>query len=178
MGVCCFLRSCSQGDLEWGWSSVRAFKPKRRKASPCCDTRPASRCQGLFFLSQSFINIHVNKQKHTKDFKTSLLFKLNWQWNISHYTYSSWQHRKERYLLSRVQLFVTPWTVAHQAPLSTGFPRQEYWSGLPLPSPGDLPDPRTEPTSLESSVTCITTSTLFNLCVSLSDHTLFKVLSM
>ena len=37
--------------------------------------------------------------------------------------------------------FVTPWTVAHQAPLSMGFPRQEYWSGLPFPSPGDLPDP-------------------------------------
>ena len=35
----------------------------------------------------------------------------------------------------------TPWTVAHQAPLSMGFPRQEYWSGLPFPSPGDLPDP-------------------------------------
>ena len=35
-----------------------------------------------------------------------------------------------------------PWTVAHQAPLSMGFPRQEYWSGLPFPSPGDLPDPR------------------------------------
>ena len=44
-------------------------------------------------------------------------------------------------VLSRVQLFVTPWTVAQQAPLSMGFPRQEYWSGLPLPSPGDLPDP-------------------------------------
>ena len=38
-------------------------------------------------------------------------------------------------------LFVTPWTVAHQAPPSTGFSRQEYWSGLPFPSPGDLPDP-------------------------------------
>ena len=36
---------------------------------------------------------------------------------------------------------VTPWTVAHQAPLSVGFPRQEYWSGLPFLSPGDLPDP-------------------------------------
>ena len=35
----------------------------------------------------------------------------------------------------------TPWFVAHQAPLSMGFPRQEYWSGLPFPSPGDLPDP-------------------------------------
>ena len=40
--------------------------------------------------------------------------------------------------------FVTPWTVAHQAPLSMGFPRQEYWSGLPFPFPGDLPNPRIE----------------------------------
>ena len=47
--------------------------------------------------------------------------------------------------LSRVHLFATPWTVAHQAPLSVGFSRQEYWSGLPFPSPGDLPDPGVEP---------------------------------
>ena len=43
---------------------------------------------------------------------------------------------------SRVQLFVTPWTVVHQAPLSMGFPGQEYWSGLPFPPPEDLPDSR------------------------------------
>ena len=49
--------------------------------------------------------------------------------------------------LSCVQLFETPWTVAHQAPLSMGFSRQEYWSGLPFPSPGDLPDPGIEPRS-------------------------------
>ena len=49
--------------------------------------------------------------------------------------------------LNRVQLFATPWTVAHQAPLSMGFSRQEYWSGLPFPSPGDLPDPGIEPRS-------------------------------
>ena len=49
--------------------------------------------------------------------------------------------------LSRVRLLVTPWTVAHQAPLSMEFPRQEYWSGLPFPSPGDLPNPRVEPSS-------------------------------
>ena len=49
--------------------------------------------------------------------------------------------------LSRVQLFVTPWTVAHQASLSMGFSRQEYWSGLPFPSPEDLPDPGIEPWS-------------------------------
>ena len=47
-------------------------------------------------------------------------------------------------LLSRVQVFVTPWTVAHQAPLSTGFSKQEYWSGLPCPPPGGLPDPGIE----------------------------------
>ena len=43
--------------------------------------------------------------------------------------------------------FATPWTVAHQAPLSTGFPRQEYWSGFPFPSPGGLPDPGIKPSS-------------------------------
>ena len=49
--------------------------------------------------------------------------------------------------LSRVRLLATPWTVAYQAPPSMGFSRQEYWSGLPLPSPGDLPDPGIEPGS-------------------------------
>ena len=49
--------------------------------------------------------------------------------------------------LSRVRLFAAPWTIAHQAPLSTGFSRQAYWSGLPFPSPGDLPDPEVEPAS-------------------------------
>ena len=48
---------------------------------------------------------------------------------------------------SRVLLFVTPWTVAHQASLFMGFSRQEYWSGLPWPPPGALPDPGTEPVS-------------------------------
>ena len=43
--------------------------------------------------------------------------------------------------------FATPWTVAHQSPLSMGFSRQEYWNGLPFPSPGDLPDPGIEPGS-------------------------------
>ncbi len=51
---------------------------------------------------------------------------------------------------SYVHLCVTPWTVACQAPLSMEFSRQEYWSGLSCPSPGDLPDPGIEPTSLMS----------------------------
>ena len=49
--------------------------------------------------------------------------------------------------LSHVRLFATPWTVAYQASPSMGFSRQEYWSGLPFPSPGDLPDPGIKPGS-------------------------------
>ena len=49
--------------------------------------------------------------------------------------------------LSHVRLFVTPWTVVYQAPPSMEFSRQLYWSGLPFPSPGDLPDPGIEPGS-------------------------------
>ena len=48
---------------------------------------------------------------------------------------------------SHAQLFVTPWTVAYQAPLSMKLSRQEYWSGLPCPPPGDLPNPGIEPWS-------------------------------
>ena len=49
--------------------------------------------------------------------------------------------------LSHVRLFATPWTIAYQAPPSMGFSRQECWSGLPFPSPGDLPNPGIEPRS-------------------------------
>ena len=50
-------------------------------------------------------------------------------------------------LLSCVRLFATPWTVVYQAPPSMGFSRQEYWSGVPFPFPGDIPDPGIEPWS-------------------------------
>ena len=51
---------------------------------------------------------------------------------------------------SHDRLFVTPWTIAHQTPLSLALPRQEYWSGLPCPSPGDLSEPEMELASLTS----------------------------
>ena len=66
---------------------------------------------------------------------------------------SSWQiegetvETEEVKSLSRVSLFAIPWTVVYQASLSMGFSRQEYCSGLPFPSPGDLPDPGIEPRS-------------------------------
>ena len=59
-----------------------------------------------------------------------------------------WKKRKKVKFLS-VRLFATPWTMAYQALLSMGFSRQEYWSGLPFPSPRDLPDPGVDPGSPE-----------------------------
>ena len=57
--------------------------------------------------------------------------------------------------LSPLRLLATPWTGAYQAPLSPGFSRQEYWSGLPFPSPGDLPNPGIEPRSSTLQVDCL-----------------------
>ena len=80
------------------------------------------------------VRIHI-----ITDFKKLLLVKLEW-----------YQRTMSVMQVASMCLFVTPWTVGHQAPLSMGFSRQEYWSGLPFPSPGDLPDPRIECTYLMS----------------------------
>ena len=70
-------------------------------------------------------------------------------------------------VLSHVRLFVTLWTVACQAPLSMEFPRQKYWSGLPFPPPGDLPDPGTEPAALALAGRFLTTNATW---VAPTDH--------
>ena len=61
--------------------------------------------------------------------------------------------------------FVTPWTVASQGPLSTGFPRQEYWSVLPFPPPGDLADPGIEPVSPALAGRVFTAEALGKACI-------------
>ena len=65
-----------------------------------------------------------------------------WVWQVHSGVLS--HKRVHAQLLCHVQFFVTPWTVAHQAPLSMGLFRQEYWSELPFPSPADLPNPVVE----------------------------------
>ena len=87
-------------------------------------------------------------------------------WDARNIWHHSWSDQNKIYFLgcilgpgstwvlshfSPVQLFVTQWTVARQAPLSIEFSRQEYWNGLPCPPSRDLPDPELEPTSLVSS---------------------------
>ena len=84
--------------------------------------------------------------------------------------------------LSRVQLFVTQWSIAYQAPRSMGFSRQEYWSGLPFPSPGDLPDPGIEPGSPALQTDALpseppgNTKVLLNLqCIGVSNHHIYTL---
>ena len=71
---------------------------------------------------------------------------------MNHFAYTCHFLLQKWKLLSRVQLFATPWTVACQAPLSMGFSRQEYSSVLPCPPPGDLPDSGIKPVALKSPV--------------------------
>ena len=90
------------------------------------------------------------------------------------------------YVLSHVRLLVTPWSVAHQAPPSMEFSRQEYGSGLLFPSPGDLPDPGNEPGSLALQADALPSellgiidviySLLFFFTVSLINHNFASVL--
>ena len=93
--------------------------------------------------------VHVLLKPGLENFKhyfTSMWKEYNCVvvWAVFGIAFLYWSEVKS---LSRVRLFGTPWTVAHQAPLSMGFSRQEYWSGLPFPSPGDLPKPGIKPRS-------------------------------
>ena len=90
-----------------------------------------------------FLIIHCHLLSHTRKIRT-VMYLVNW---------NSGQKLQERalcaQLLIHVWLFATPWTIAHHAPLSMVFSKQESWSKLSFPSPGDLPDPGIKPTSLK-----------------------------
>ena len=85
-----------------------------------------------------------------KYFTNFIIYWANHLYYVCFVIFNSYSHfsiKVKVRSLSRVRLFVTSWTVAYQALPSMGFSRQEYWSGLPFPSPGDLPDPGIEPRS-------------------------------
>ena len=82
---------------------------------------------------------HINWSKSNTEGQVS--YAVIYVWNLKQ---NDIKESEKRSSLSRIQLFVTPRTVAHQAPLTGGFSRQEYWSGLPFPSPGALSDPGIE----------------------------------
>ena len=85
--------------------------------------------------------IHFSSQSNLGSIITSLALLENLHDHVATATHNEWK------LLSRVQLFATPQTAAWQALLSMGFSRQQYWSGLPFASPGDLPNPGIKPRS-------------------------------
>ena len=92
-------------------------------------------------ISSSNLLAYHMASRMSLDSVTQILNK-KWRWKTFKYNMKG-----KVKSLSHVWLFETPRTVAHQAPPSLGFSRQEYWSGLPFPSPGDLPDPGIEPGS-------------------------------
>ena len=91
----------------------------------------------------TWVSTHLLKVPPCCQLLSSLATRSNWD-NRYHPTCLHVSH------FSRVWLFVTLWTAAHQAPLSMGFSKQEHWSGLPFPPPGGLPDPGIKPTALRS----------------------------
>ena len=75
-------------------------------------------------------------------------------------------------IFSHVWFFATPWTITYRNPLSMGFSKQEYWSALPFPSPGDIPDPGIEPTSpMSPALPAAAADNLLQLCPTLCDPT-------
>ena len=109
----------------------------------------------LVFLETVMPKVYFNRVKK-ECFKTiSCMCSVN-----------SWKKVKVK-SLSRVWLFATPWTVAHQAPQSLGFSRHEYGSGLPFPSPGNLPDPGIEPRSPALQADALTSEPPGKPCVTI-----------
>ena len=92
-----------------------------------------TKLQSLFRFYQNFLPVSSAPGSNIRTHIAFLDVMSPWKWKCS--------------LLSPVRLFATPWTVAHQAPLSMAFPRQECWNGLPFPSPEDLPNPWIKPGS-------------------------------
>ena len=100
------------------------------------------------FMSYGVLAIFSSRSFIVSGFTLRYLihFELIFVYGVKNNWISLFKHMRVKVKsLSHVQLFVTPWTVAYQASPSMGFSRQEYWSGLPFPSPGDLPDPGIEP---------------------------------
>ena len=110
--------------------------------------RQTTKWKKIFLICSSDIGLY---SEYIRTYHNSIVRQTTWLINEQ----KIWKYRLEKNIiankkekkvksLSRVQLFATPWTVAHQVPPSMEFSRQEYWSGLPFPSPGDLSNPGIE----------------------------------
>ena len=102
----------------------------------------------IWFCTSNILGIYLTNLSYLIVYSVlSYLLWKHWRHGLHLRSFQVCTKSKKVKSLSRVWLFMTPWTVAYQAPQSTEFSRQEYWSGLPFPSPGDLPNPGIEPGS-------------------------------
>ena len=124
----------------WGKSELmRKSKGPEKDQAKCI--QPPSRVAGVWRAGKN----RVKRRAAGVQVMQGLSQWIRWGLSAAQ---SQWAMLREKVkLLSHVRLFVTPWTIAYQAPPSMGFSRQEYWSELPFLSPGNLPDPGTEPAS-------------------------------
>ena len=117
-------------------------------------------CMNRAFSSQEKMSLSHPYQKHSLKRILETVVQSSWHCSMLSKDRTNKQNLKPREVdsfflcwkvkvksLSRVGFFVTPWSITYQSPLSMGFSRQESWSGLPFPSPGDLPKPGIEPGS-------------------------------
>ena len=132
------------------------------------------RIQGFIFT------LPFTDEVRSLSFYRSLILNYSWFPRLPHCSWKGWRTNASHTLHSEVKWSrsvpsdsVTPWTVAHHAPLSMGFSRQEYWSGLPFPFPGDLPDPGIEPRSPRlqaEALTSVPPGKPLNFIASLNQH--------
>ena len=119
-------------EINFLYKLIYSWPPLRR----CPESLPLTNAHGRLFSDKNLPFKHrkfMDKHQGPPP-KLAINLEISWEKQI-----------KVSYFLSHVQLFATPWTGAHQAPLPIGFPRQGYWSGLPFPSPGDLSTPGIKP---------------------------------
>ena len=153
--LCVWLPGHSGWTEDWdvGGHGSRRGKPKVRVMFPPSVKFSWEHSNGDSTQSNSAMCFHLHSGLSMQQCITHVNDNLVWDKPVIllELCSSSQRWARERFLsCCSVQLFATPWTVARQVPLSMGFPRQEYWSGLPFPSPGNLPDPGIEPSSFMS----------------------------
>ena len=115
-------------------------------------------CEFLSFLVATIWGLHLVSSGFMATVNHLTIYRTGpWPSTMNYLVQNASRDMLEKFmkLLSHVWLFVTPWTVARQAPLTMGFPRQEYWSRLPFPTPGDLPLPLLPFPGDQTLVSCI-----------------------
>ena len=135
------------------WNQVKSPQPDMTRKMSGPDSVLALSFVLFFFPSKNFLKTVLNIIQGYAPKWLKQPLRLRW-WHSFSGRKLIWPLKSEGEVAQSVWLFATPWTVAHQAPQSVGFSRQEYWSGLPCTPPGDLPDPGIEPgpPSLQNSL--------------------------